>query len=296
MRTTFARVSGVLKKLVPNEFRRRVKRILDCEEWARVQNVYHCTTHKAASTWMVGLLRDRTTFKYSGLEKFVYQSEWMDGRDPRSYDERFFSRPFPKYTIATRLYLNYSCFRNLTKPSDYRAFFVLRDPRDIVVSWYYSMKNTHPINGVESRRETRKRLREISKVEGLCWAIQELADYGLFNAQKSWIDVDDSDVRVFKYEDLTGNNQFQEMKQLFSHCTISIPDAKLRDLLHRHGFESTEKRQKGEEDRSSHRRKGEWGDWVDHFDAEVRVVWEDTVGKLPQELGYPSTNEVMSAD
>ncbi len=243
---------------------------------------------------MVGLLSDPTTFEYSGLDNFTYQHEWMEGRDPRPYDERFFSKAFPKHTIATRLYLNYSCFQDLPKPSDYRAFFVLRDPRDILVSWYFSMKNSHSIDGVEERRRVREQLQGLSKAEGLCWAIQELTDYGLFHAQKSWIDVDDPDVRVFKYEKLTGDNQFQEMNQLFSHCTISIPDTEFRDLLHRHGFESTEKRQKGEEDRSSHRRKGVAGDWVNHFDAEVKATFEDEVGELPQKLGYSSTDEVMT--
>ncbi len=244
---------------------------------------------------MVGLLSDRTTFKYSGLDNFTYQHEWRDDRDPRPYDGRVLSRPFPKHTIATRLYLDYSCFQDLPKPSDYRAFFVLRDPRDVVVSWYFSMKNTHAIQGVERRKRVRERLRQLSKTEGLCWAVQYLADYGLFQAQRSWADVDDPNVRLFKYEDLTGVDQLREMKTLFNHCTISIPDTELRDLLRRHGFESTEKRRKGEEDRSSHRRKGVAGDWANHFDSEVKATFQETVGALPQELGYPSTEEVLSA-
>jgi hypothetical protein len=34
---------------------------------------------------------------------------------------------------------------------------------------------------------------------------------------------------------------------------------------------------------------------VNHFDAEVKATFEDAVGKLPQKLGYPSTDEVISA-
>jgi hypothetical protein len=101
---------------------------------------------------MVGLLKDETTFRYSGLDNFVYQREWMDGWDPRPYDERYFSDPFPEYTAAIRLYWDYSCFQHLPKPDNYRTFFVLRDPRDVVVSWYFSIKNTHPVNGIESIR------------------------------------------------------------------------------------------------------------------------------------------------
>lgn len=85
------------------------------------------------------------------------------------------------------------------------------------------------------------------------------------------------------------------MRQLFSHFTISIPGAELRDLLCRQGFESTEKRQKGKQSRSSDRRKGVAGDWVNHFDSEVKATFDDALGELPQELRYSSTDEVVSA-
>jgi hypothetical protein len=211
----------------------------------------------------------------------------MEGRDPRNYDERYFSKPFPKYTAAARLYWDYDCFRQLPKPDDYRAFYVLRDPQDVVVSWYFSIKNTHSIQGFNDRRRGRKRLRELSKTEGLYWTIDTLSDYGLFKAQMSWLDVDDPNVCLFKYEDLTGPEQLGEMKNLFEHCTIRIPDAELRTLLRRHGYEAKEGREKGKEDRSSHRRKGVAGDWRNHSSVEDHFF--ETVEVLPTELGYPAT-------
>jgi hypothetical protein len=281
----------VLGRAIPDGLKRRVKRKVMAKRKAEVSNVYHCTTHKAASSWIAGLLGDRLLFSYSGLDRFTYQSQWMDGRDPRDYDERYFSKPLPKYTAATRLYWNYDCFRHLPKPDDYRTFFVLRDPRDVVVSWYFSMKNTHSMEGVEKRIRIRSRLQELPKRDGFCFAIKHLSDYGLFEAQRSWMDVDDPKVRIFKYEDLTGPDQFKEVKSLFDHCTIQIPDSKLRTLLRRHGWEATEERKKGDEDRSSHRRKGVAGDWRNHFDSVLKDRFLETVGHLPIDLGYPPTRE-----
>ena len=278
-----------LERAVPNGLKRRVKRAVATERKADVVNVYHCTTHKAASSWITGLLRDEIIFAHSGLDCFVYQHEWMQGQDSCNYDERYFSKPFPKYTAAARLYWHYDCFRQLPKPDDYRAFFVLRDPRDVVVSWYFSMKNTHPVDGVERRRQTRDRLQELPKDDGLCFAIEYLSDYGLFEAQRSWMKVDDPRVRVFKYKDLTGTRQLEEMENLFDHCTIAIPNSELRILLRRHGWKATEDREKGEEDRSSHRRKGVSGDWRNHFDTAVKTRFVQTVGGLPTELGYSAT-------
>jgi len=279
----------MLGRVVPDGLKRRIRRRVATKREAEVQNVYHCTTHKAASSWITRLLRDDLTFTYSGLDCFVYQHQWMDGRDPRNYDKRRFSKPFPKYTAAARLYWHYECFRQLPKPDDYRAFYVLRDPRDVIVSWYFSMKNTHAIEGVEERWRVRERLQELSKHDGLCFVIDELSEYGLFRAQKSWMGVDDPNVRLFKYEDLTGPGQLEEMRALLEHCTIQIPNAELRVLLRRHGWEAKEGREKGKEDRSSHRRKGVAGDWRNHFDSSVEDHFLETVEVLPTELGYPAT-------
>jgi len=281
-----------LERAVPNGLKRRVKRAVATERKADVVNVYHCTTHKAASSWITGLLKDPLMFAYSGLDCFVYQHQWMKGRDPRNYDERYFSKPLPKYTAAARLYWHYDCFRQLPKPDDYRAFFVLRDPRDVVVSWYFSMKNTHPILH-KGHRKARKKLHRLSKSEGLCYSIDALSDHGLFSAQRSWSKFNEKSgstkVRMFRYENLTGPKHFSKMKSLFEHCTIRIPDSEFRKLLCRHGWEATEDREKGEEDRSSHRRMGVAGDWRNHFDSTVEAYFVETVGNLPTELGYSPT-------
>lgn len=278
------------KKLVPQFLKDRIKQSsLYLKDRAEVTNVYHCCTHKSASQWVRGLLGDPITFQHTGLETFHYQTAWLDGYDSRPYNERQFSRSFPRRMIATPLYLDYSMFEKIPKPEKYRAFFVLRDPRDVVVSWYFSMKNTHQVMG--KIRKHRKNLQELSKSDGLCYAIEYLSDFGLFQSQISWMGSDDPNVRVFKYEDLTGPNQFQAIKTLFNHCTIPIPDSELRNLLYRHGFEASEGREKGKEDRSSHRRKGVAGDWKNHFDSKVRATFKDAVGSLPQEMVYCNTNK-----
>ena len=66
------------------------------------------------------------------------------GIDPRKMTEIRFEAPLPPGTIVSPLYLDYPGFRSIPKPDSYRAFFVMRDPRDILVSWYLSIKHYHP--------------------------------------------------------------------------------------------------------------------------------------------------------
>ena len=41
--------------------------------------------------------------------------------------------------------------RAIDKPAPYRTFYPVRDPRDMVVSWYFSMRDTHRVFGPIAR-------------------------------------------------------------------------------------------------------------------------------------------------
>jgi hypothetical protein len=276
-----------LKRWIPQSLKDRFKKSsLYLEDRTEVDNVYHCCTHKSASQWMKALLNDPITFRHSGLDVFTYQSEWRDGYDPRPYYERHFSRPFPDQTFASPLYLHYSCFRQIPKPENHRAFFILRDPRDVVVSWYFSMKLSHPLVGNVSN--IRQELKDRKKPDGLRYCIKYLSEHGLFDAQRSWVRADDPNTQVFRYEDLTGDDQLQAMRSLLvEHCAIPIPDSELRRLLKGHAFsKKADGRERGEEHERSHQRKGVSGDWRNHFDADTRSTFKSVTDDVAVNLGY----------
>lgn len=283
-----------LKTLVPDTWKRQIKgSSLYLKDRSDVDNVYHCCTHKSASQWVKSLLVDPLTFRYSGLRHFHYQSEWadwMDSRDPRSFNERYFSKSFPKQTVCSPLYIPYDCFREIPKPPRYRSFFVLRDPRDVIVSWYFSMKHSHTLMG--NIAQLRQELQDRPKVEGLCWYIERLSNSGFYDLQRSWIEPDDPNAAVFRYEDLTGPNQVEYVRKLFQHCTIPLPDTQLRTLLDRHSFKKKSGgRDKGVTDEKNHYRKGKAGDWREHFTQEVTQTFLREAGPLAFDLGYSSTEK-----
>lgn len=256
---------------------------------ANVENIFHCCTHKSASQWIMKLICDPIiTYRYTGLDHFHYQNEWMGGEDPRPYFGRRFSKTFPKNSVVSPLYIDYEGFEKIDKPKKYRGFFVYRDPRDVTVSWYFSIRNTHPTMDSGRVSENRKKLKSLDKKEGLMYSIKYLNNYGLYDAQRSWLNSEENPrIKKVYYEKLTGKNQLERVKELLKHCKIDIPKNSIENLIEAHSFErKSHGRKKGRESLDSHLRKGVSGDWENHFDTEVKKFFEKETNGVAEEIGY----------
>lgn len=249
------------------------------------KNVYHCCVWKTASQWIRNVFSATDVYRYSGLLPYAY--EVHEGRDYRSLQERTFDHPFPVRHIVTPLYISYESFAGMPKPDEYRAFFVVRDPRDLIVSHYFSSRYTHSENpGV---LEDRALLVDLSEKEGMIVTLRFMAERGIFEALRSWVENSsaDSRIRVFRFEELVGPDQLNWMTQLCEHCDIRLPQEKLAAILQRLSFERLSGGRKiGEENKHHKYRSGKHGDWMKYFDEDVTKAFEEAAGNLPQLLGY----------
>lgn len=192
----------------------------------------------------------------------------------------------PHKTIGTHLYINYATYLNIPKPSSYKTFFVLRDPRDAVISWYFSAKYSHVLISVIP--ELRRDLEKLDFNNGLKYIIDRLEEFGYFEAQKSWMNIkqEQQNIAIFRYEDLViSNNSF--LRKLLDYLDIKIPEAEFTALCDRHKFEAiTKGRAQGEENINSHYRKGISGDWKNYFDSSTLNYFDQVTGDLLDTLGY----------
>src|SRR5262249_2828507 len=126
-------------------------------------------------------------------------------------------------------------------------------------------------------------LARLAEPDGLLYALDYLSDYGLFAAQRSWIDAParDPNVLLLRYEDLIGPQQRSEIERLLAHCDIRMPPAGLDEVLRTYSFESLAGRARGQEDVHAHYRKGTPGDWRSHIDdARLQARFADVAGDL----------------
>lgn len=251
---------------------------LKVNTWSPYENIYHCCTQKTGSQWFREIFRDPVFFKYTGLKPYPYIQLGLN--------EAHFSQPLPKRTIGIHLYIGYSTYRSIPKPDHYKAFFLLRDPRDIVVSWYFSIKYSHrPMMIIP---QLRKEMESMSFEDGMKYCVDTLSELGLFTAQRSWMEnrEEKEKSRVFKYEDFALDN-FVFLRDLLDYLEVQMPPYELDDLYNRHTFEKiTSGRNQGEENKKDHYRKGVPGDWKEYFTPSITNHFTSVTGDLLEVLEY----------
>ncbi len=236
------------------------------------EHIYYCCVQKTASQWLRAVLNDPLVHAYTGLKIHPYRELGLNQAGEIG--------PFPPRTIVTHLYLNHNTFVKLPKPESYQCFFVTRDPRDAVVSWFYSAKYSHALMSVIP--EMRSNLLKLGKDDGMKYIIDKLCDFGYFDAQISWVQ---SGEKIFRYESIARDHK-AFLLELFEYLNIQMPQDKFDHLSAKYAFSRLAGRPQGEENQNSHYRKGEVGDWKNHFNQEIQDYFDARVGDLVERLGY----------
>ena len=156
----------------------------------------------------------------------------------------------------------------------------MRDPRDLLISWYFSVKYSHTLLG--DLGKIRQELGRLDMEDGLLYGIEYLEYHGIFKAQRSWADspTKDSNVMLVKYEKLIAPGNAVLFRQVLNHCDIPIPENQLNDLLKSYSFENLSGRKRGQEDQKAHYRKGVDGDWRNYFTGKIQDRFMEASGDL----------------
>lgn len=199
----------------------------------------------------------------------------------------------------------------------------VRDPRDIIVSGYFSHRNTHSTEKWQSLLDYREKLQGVSKDEGL--HLELAFAEARMQELRGWRDCP-PEVRIEhrKIEELTAS-PYKTMLEIFSRMGLvdedhyspskrvrflvskmatrlraatglslpgtvaQLPAERMLGILHECDFKQrTKGRKQGQEDRGSHFRKGVHGDWLNHFTLEHLAEFKQRYEDLLFQLGYES--------
>lgn len=204
----------------------------------------------------------------------------------------------------------------------YRGFHVIRDPRDILISGYFSHRYSHKIREEWGPRlaEHRQRLETQPSIEDGLLLELDFASRNFANIA-GWR-YDDPNVYETRFEVLTtapwtvylaafqflglttprlGGPALASMAvaatiyKLFRRPIrqrACLPQPILRHILARHAFEHRAGgRARGQENVRHHYRKGVIGDWRTYFTPRVTTAFKERYGNMLIDLGYESTRD-----
>jgi hypothetical protein len=260
--------------------------------------------HKCASTWLGDIVSD--VCAVAGL------------RAASVHNPRGFSGDLAGFVenrgLDFLLYVNAN-LRYVSQLHEYRGFHVIRDPRDIVVSSYFSHLHSHPTDDWPELVEHRRQLTEANQEQGILIVMDFLAD--VLDDIATW-DYNDPRIIELKMEDvvrapdsalgdvfaglgLADRAMGRTRASLVSALAAAkrrrrravpvrltrLPVAVVEEAVRRHAFEKKAGgRRPGTEDVRSHYRKGVLGDWVNHFTPRHRRAFKERYGELLVRLGY----------
>lgn len=196
---------------------------------------------------------------------------------------------------------------------DFRGFHVIRDPRDILVSSYFSDKYSHPIyrpefaqfreqlNATEFdaglRLEMDRRAAEFSalaewdyrnpRIYETRYEVLTAAPFEEFSRILAFLEaplIEDGAAAWVTHMQLIANRALHRLKMPFR--VRRLPAAWLRKIIARQSFQKLAGRKRGQEDPKSHYRKGVAGDWKNYLTGANKDLFKERWGQLLVDLGY----------
>jgi len=211
-----------------------------------------------------------------------------------------------------------SKYEGIDPKHDFRGIHLIRDPRDICISGYFSHLHSHKLEGFDRLVNHRNKLKEVDFNEGLILEF-DFNDFWLEHLE-NW-NYDDNRILEIKMESLISSPRetwlkifewlkvlnkekgklnlniekvFEKMNHYMRHLGIrnaflknGLSEESLVTLSDKYSFNTLSNgREAGDEDIKSHYRKGKSGDWKNYFTEEHIVCFKEKYGKLLMKLGY----------
>lgn len=188
-----------------------------------------------------------------------------------------------------------------------KILFMIRDGRDVAVSFYYHSLLWNEKNRLNPKDVyyARKKLgfsdyNDIKRnlpvfIEFLFEhkppgfiKFQYEGDWAKFN--EKWLDYSDSDnsnIFITRYEDLLDDTE-KEITKLIGSIgpDEKIDEQRIKEVVNLFEFKNQAKRSKGSEETSSFLRKGIKGDWKNKFSKEASEIFNYYAGDMLIQLGY----------
>jgi hypothetical protein len=268
--------------------------------------------HKCASTWFEDIFGEVS--RDLGLRyRIVYTKQDFDG-DLRGY--------IAKHNIDFIAYAN-ADYAQVANLENLVGIHAVRDPRDIIVSAYFSHLKTHPTHAWPELIAYREKLQQCDQATGLFHEIAFRSEQ--FEEMRSWRDLHGEHIMQVRMEDVTSSS-YRSMLSILEFLGLlfqgyysapkraqylfakvlrkiesrwgvrlprvigALPAERALGIVWENEFEKkTGGRKIGEENKDSHYRKGVHGDWRNHLTRDHLALIKQQYNDVILLYGYEAT-------
>ena len=246
------------------------------------KSVYFFTLHKCASTLFSEYVLDNIKgLKHEDYEYEIYSGQREEGKQLIFQDKEFIYGPIRLSTTDLKNPINQLLIQPTTQHKfikNKKAIFFVRDPRDILVSSYYSYKYSHGLSPVKELKELQKAYIDRLKSQSLDEYVLHMAISQVthFNMMSGLMRICKKNI-LLKYEDMISN--FTEFITRFNQFIELEPEVIEQIYLR--------SRPKEEEDVLSHRRSGKVNGFRDKLKKETIDSLNIQLGQILKAFNYP---------
>ena len=252
--------------------------------------------HKCATQWINAIL-------VASCNQMGLRFETFHNPEQFEYDLK---KTIRKNKIEFLSYIN-ADYKHLNGIIDHiKGFHVIRDPRDLFVSSYFSHLFSHPTDDWEELKEHRQVLQKSERDQGLLLEM-EFTKGVVLDHMNNW-NYNNPNILEVKMEDLI-ISPYRKMLEIFEFLDLIEDEEKsdkainklnvfkrnapkispylLLGIIYNNRFSKKAKgRDQGHEDVKSHYRKGIAGDWKNHFNKNHIEYFKDNFNDSLLKFGY----------
>lgn len=246
------------------------------KDWYPPESVYFFSVFKAGTSLFTHVLRHADELTHVDYETLIF-----DNQAPDSFSFETYGKLYGVIRVNDLVDTHPAIQPGLSSPEfirDKNTVVLIRDPRDILVSAYYSFGFTHVESKNPSIQKRLDRNRELIRHETIDECVIRLAPEYLANMEKLYqVSCHSKRATILKYEDLIEN--FDRFIRDFDVC-ISIPEERKKELY-------LASRPNEKEDPTIHKRSGKVGQYSYKLKPETIQVLNQILRPVLEHFNYP---------